>query len=421
MKLGVLFSGGKDSCYALHKATQKEEVVCLISIISENAESYMFHTPNIGLTKLQAEAIGLPLIQKKTKGEKEKELKELKSAIKEAKELYRIEGIVTGAVESVYQATRIQKICAELGLKCFNPLWQREQLELVREISSVFDVMISGVFAYPLTKSWLGEKINDELIGKLQVLQERYQVSPTGEGGEIETTVLDAPFFRNRIEITDSEKKFDGYSGTIEVKDAKLVRKVKKVYGEIPEKKLDGNTLIIDSCDRKDSLSKDEFVLPIAKAVGYDCFVRHFSEVGEKDLKKCKRVIISGSPFGDFESTKHLEKFKWLKTFEKPVLGICAGHQVIGLVFGSEIKNGKIIGMKNIKAAKKNELIPKDIEGYCMHSQIITKPEGFDIIAKSGNFIEAIKHKKRPIFGVQFHPEVRNHAIIQRFLRISVM
>jgi len=415
MKLGVLFSGGKDSCYALYKAMQKEDVVCLITIVSENPESYMFHTPNINLTKLQAEAIGIPLIQKTTKGEKEKELKELKSAIREAKELYRIEGVVTGAVESVYQATRIQKICSDLGLRCFNPLWQRDQLELVREIASLFDVIISGVFAYPLTKNWLGERINDELIGKLQILQERYQVSPTGEGGELETTVLDAPFFRKKIEITESEKNFDGYSGTLVIKDAKPVDREKKSYKKIPEKKMDGETLIIDSCDKPNSLSKDEFVLPIAKAVGYDCFVRHFSEVTEKDLKKCKRVIISGSPFGDFKSTKHLEKFEWLKTFEKPVLGICAGHHVIGLVFGSKLKDGKRIGMNKITVTKKNELIPKDIEGYCMHSQIITKPEGFDIIAKSGNFIEAIKHKKRLIFGVQFHPEVRNQAIIQRF------
>ena len=68
MKLGVLFSGGKDSTLALHKAAEKEEVTCLITLRSRNPESYMFHTPNIDLTALQAEALGLPLVTKGTEG-----------------------------------------------------------------------------------------------------------------------------------------------------------------------------------------------------------------------------------------------------------------------------------------------------------------------------------------------------------------
>ncbi|MEM4243462.1 MAG: TIGR00289 family protein, partial [Candidatus Bathyarchaeia archaeon] len=76
MRLGVLFSGGKDSALALHKAAESAEIVCLITLVSENKESFMFHTPNIAITALQAEALGLPLIRKVTKGEPEKELKD---------------------------------------------------------------------------------------------------------------------------------------------------------------------------------------------------------------------------------------------------------------------------------------------------------------------------------------------------------
>ncbi|HHE36679.1 MAG TPA: diphthine--ammonia ligase, partial [Candidatus Woesearchaeota archaeon] len=148
MRLAVLFSGGKDSTYALHKALRREEVACLITIISKNKESYMFHTPNIDLTELQAKAIGLPLIKKETRGEKEEELRDLKEAIIRAKEEFSVEGIVTGAVESIYQATRIQRICDELGLWCFNPLWKKDQEELLREtLSHGFKTIISGVFA----------------------------------------------------------------------------------------------------------------------------------------------------------------------------------------------------------------------------------------------------------------------------------
>src|SRR3989344_2330435 len=121
MKLGVLFTGGKDSCLALHK--KRNEVVCLITMISENPDSYMFHTSNIEITKLQAKAMNLPIIIGKTFGEKEKELIDLKELIKKAIKEYKIEGIVTGALFSEYQSSRIENICKELKIKCINPLW----------------------------------------------------------------------------------------------------------------------------------------------------------------------------------------------------------------------------------------------------------------------------------------------------------
>ncbi|MBU7019136.1 MAG: TIGR00289 family protein [Theionarchaea archaeon] len=226
MKLGALFSGGKDSAYALWKAMETDEVVCLISVVSKNEESYMFHTPNIGITEVQAKATGLPLVKTFTEGVKEEELKDLKRVIEKANEMYGIEGVVTGAVESVYQATRIQRVCDELDLWCFNPLWLKDQIELLREIvENQFQVIISGIFAYPLDESWLGKMIDNNTIEKLIELKERYQISPSGEGGEIETTVLDAPFFMKRILVEDFEVKIDKYSGIYIMKNVELVEK----------------------------------------------------------------------------------------------------------------------------------------------------------------------------------------------------
>ena len=112
MKLASLFSGGKDSCYATYLTKQQgHEIVCLISIFSKNLESYMFHTPSIKQVKKQAEAMNLPLIIQETKGEKEEELRDLERAIKTAIKEYKIQGIITGAIKSVYQSSRIQKIC----------------------------------------------------------------------------------------------------------------------------------------------------------------------------------------------------------------------------------------------------------------------------------------------------------------------
>ena len=222
----MLFSGGKDSCYALYKAQKTDEVACLISVISKNKESYMFHTPNISLTKLQAEAIGIPLIQKSTEGRKEDELKDLKSAIRDAIGTHKIEGIVTGAIESVYQAKRVQKICNELNIWCFNPLWMKDQKELLHElVENGFHIIITGIFAYPLDEKWLGRKIDEKVIDELAVLEEKYQMNPAGEGGEIETTVTDAPFFKKRVDIIDSDIKAEGNSGVLVIKKAKLVSK----------------------------------------------------------------------------------------------------------------------------------------------------------------------------------------------------
>jgi len=226
MRLGALFSGGKDSTYALMKAWEKEEVVCLITIISKNKESYMFHTPNIEITQLQSDAIGLPLIQEITEGKKEEELKDLEKALKKAKEIFKIEGVVTGAVESVYQSERIQKICDNLKLVCINPLWKKDQEELLRDVvNNKFKVIISGVFAYPLDEKWLGREINEKTIKELVELRKKYHISPSGEGGEIETTVLDAPFFKKKIEILESEIQSKDNSGVYIIKKARLVNK----------------------------------------------------------------------------------------------------------------------------------------------------------------------------------------------------
>ena len=226
MKLGVLFSGGKDSSFALFKAQESHDVVCLISVFSKNKESYMFHVPNIELTKLQANAIGLPLIQKTTKGEKEKELDDLKEAILLAKEGYHIEGIVTGAIESVYQSTRIQRICEDLDLSCLNPLWKKDQIGLLEElVQKGFKVIISGVFAYPLDESYLGKLIDSKMVERLKLVSEKYRLSPAGEGGEFETTVLDAPFFKRRIEIMDYEISYKDNCGVFDIRKARLTEK----------------------------------------------------------------------------------------------------------------------------------------------------------------------------------------------------
>ena len=175
MKVAGLFSGGKDSVYSAYAAKNMgHELVCLITIVSENKESYMFHTPSIEKTKKQAEVMELPLIYERTKGEKEIELEDLEEGIKKAVERYNVEGIVTGAIKSIYQASRIQKICDRLKLKFINPLWGKSEFYYLRElIENGFRVILTGVFAYPFDKSWLGREINKKFIEDIKPLYEK--------------------------------------------------------------------------------------------------------------------------------------------------------------------------------------------------------------------------------------------------------
>ncbi len=226
MKLAVLYSGGKDSTLALMKAKEQHDIVCLITLVSDNKESYMFHTPNIHLTKLQAEALQLPLISVTTKGEKEKELLDLKKAVIEAQNKYKIEGIVTGAVRSTYQSSRIQQICYELKLWCFNPLWLMDQVELLNEVvEKKIRAVVSGIFAEAIEQSFLGKEIDEQTIKHLSKIASTHHINPAGEGGEIETTVLDAPVFKKKIVVKNSESILEKNSGVYRIIDATLEEK----------------------------------------------------------------------------------------------------------------------------------------------------------------------------------------------------
>lgn len=213
MKLAVLFSGGKDSTLAAYMAKQAgHEIACLISLQSENPDSFMFHTPLISSVEVQAKAMNIPIIIQKTKGKKEAELKDLEKAITQAVEQYQIAGVVTGAVESVYQSTRIQTVCNKLNIECFNPLWQKPQLELLNDlIKNKFNVIITGVAAYPLNQNWLGREIDKKFIQEMTELQKKYKINPAGEGGEFESFVLNAPgLFKKKLKIKSYKDMKDG-------------------------------------------------------------------------------------------------------------------------------------------------------------------------------------------------------------------
>ncbi|MDI6643104.1 MAG: TIGR00289 family protein [Candidatus Hodarchaeaceae archaeon] len=223
MRIAALCSGGKDSSYALWLAMQQgHEVAHIVAMIPRREDSWMFHFPNIKLIDLFAKCAELSLIKAETSGEREREPADLKRVLQGLN----VEGVVSGAIASSYQKNRIERICDELGLKSITPLWGKDPAELLREmLVTGFKIIVTSAAAQGLNQSWLGRELDEKALGDLIELNKKYGVNPAGEGGEFETLVLDAPFFKNKIEVMEAEPIWRGTSGYYLIKRAKIVGK----------------------------------------------------------------------------------------------------------------------------------------------------------------------------------------------------
>jgi diphthine-ammonia ligase len=193
----------------------------------------MFHYPDLNWTRLQAEAIGVPQLTQETQGVKEEELQDLASAIRRAKEVYELDGVFTGALASVYQKSRAEKVCKVLGLECTSPLWgANPEQHLRRLVNNGFIAMMVSVSALGLDRTWLGRILDDVAINELVALGRRFRFHPGLEGGEGETFVLDCPLFRSAVEVGRAETHWKGDFGTYEILEAKLVPKPNSMVGE---------------------------------------------------------------------------------------------------------------------------------------------------------------------------------------------
>jgi predicted ATP pyrophosphatase (TIGR00289 family) len=223
MDVAVLFSGGKDSTMAVYRAMEEgHNVKYLFSMISENPHSYMYHVPNIHLSELLAQAMEIPLIKGHTRGEEEKEVEDLKLALKKLKDLG-VEAIYSGALYSVYQKSRIDNICSELELESIAPLWQIDSEEYMREILRLgFEVVLIGVAAEGLDESWLGRRVDNKSLEELIKLNQKYGINIAFEGGEAETMVINCPIFKKKVKILESEKHWSYDNGYLDIKKAVL-------------------------------------------------------------------------------------------------------------------------------------------------------------------------------------------------------
>jgi len=225
MKLACLFSGGKDSTYAIHLAKkQGHDVVCLLSIFPKSEESHLLHHPNLKWTKLQSESMKIPqLTIISNSDEIDNELIVMEKLLQNAKEQFQIDGLVHGGIKSKFQKEKFESLCLKLNLVSIAPLWGTDPNEYMNKLlDSNFHFMMITVSSDGLDEQWLGKLISKSDIDILNNLSDKFGFNLNFEGGESETFVIDCPLFSNPIKINEFTKNWDGYRGRFEIVDAEL-------------------------------------------------------------------------------------------------------------------------------------------------------------------------------------------------------
>ena len=225
MKLAALFSGGKDSTYAIYLAKKLgHSVDVLLTLYPHSTESHLLHYPNINFTSLQSKSMKIPqLIEKIISNHPENESEMLNSLITRAKENYSIDGIVHGGILSEYQKDNFSLVCEKNQLEIISPLWNKDPECYMKELlDENFEYIVSAVSSEGLDDSWLGQTITETNLEKLQKLQKKFGFNLNFEGGEAETFVTNCPLFQKPLLIKNSATKWDGYRGRFEILEVQL-------------------------------------------------------------------------------------------------------------------------------------------------------------------------------------------------------
>ncbi len=208
MRVFVSWSGGKDSCLAYYKALKLGfKVSFLLTMLEENGLRSRGHGVKADVIRLQAESLGVPIVFGKASWEKYED--EFKRILKNLKNSDGVEGGVFGDIRLEEHKEWVEKVCGEVGIKAFEPLWNKKYEELLTEFfGNGFEAIIVGVKANLVDKKWLGEKISWKFIEYLK----NHNIDLFGEAGEYHSLVVSGPTFKRKISIVKSQKTFkDGY------------------------------------------------------------------------------------------------------------------------------------------------------------------------------------------------------------------
>jgi GMP synthase-like glutamine amidotransferase len=181
--------------------------------------------------------------------------------------------------------------------------------------------------------------------------------------------------------------------------------------------------LLVDLCYRENSLGYEEFVLPIRRIVeksGFSSRAIHYTRVDPRETESAPGIILCGTPVADNRFMADIREFGWVAGCRVPLLGICAGMEVVTLVHGGVIDSCPEIGMTGIRVTGKDPLLEgrDEFQAYELHGLGCRVTADFRILAESDRCVQVIRHTRRPHAGVMFHPEVRNEWVVERFLAL---
>ncbi|MFA9418030.1 diphthine--ammonia ligase [Natrinema sp. HArc-T2] len=235
---GALFSGGKESSWALYQALESGRDVRTLVVVQPPATSSMYHAPAQSVIRLAARSIGLPILdvglpvtdleppdlQAGVSEGQEGELEELEPALERLDVEFDggLRGLVAGTVTSDYQADRLQSMCDRLDCAFVAPLWQADPRELAETmIDGGLTIRIVEVAGPGFDESWLGRQLDHDALTDLAALHREYGVHLLGEGGEFQTIVTDGPHMSRPITL-EFEREWYGTWGRIRITDARL-------------------------------------------------------------------------------------------------------------------------------------------------------------------------------------------------------
>ena len=230
----ALYSGGKDSAWALHQACESGLSVGRLLIVTPAPDSWLFHVPGTRWADTVGKAVGIPTTRgdigtlddsgRSSSAHGDHEAAELERALRRvARELDgELAGIISGAVESSFQRDRLDALSERLGIEHHAPLWQADPMEAARRmLDDGFDIHVVAVGAAGLDRSWLGRPFDTAAIDELDDLNRTYGVHPLGEGGEFETLVIDGPHMDTGL-VVDGQRVWDGDRGHVAINEIHL-------------------------------------------------------------------------------------------------------------------------------------------------------------------------------------------------------
>ncbi|MGB9960162.1 MAG: diphthine--ammonia ligase [Candidatus Bathyarchaeales archaeon] len=219
MRVVVSWSGGKDSCLAYQKALAQGHEICgIVTFLWENPS----HAHPISIIELQAKALKTKHFKAKTR---EPYFEHYKQALSHLAKKESIEGIVTGDIAPLdaFHGNWMDEVCKELGLKVIKPLWGVDRHQILKELISQGCKAVFSCVKIPwFNEKWLGRELNWETVEELKKLRDQYGMDLCGENGEYHTLIVDAPIFKENIEISKYNVARSDGTFYMEIEEASL-------------------------------------------------------------------------------------------------------------------------------------------------------------------------------------------------------